>query len=139
MLSPVDHGQWLMLRPMSPILSIASIRHTPRPGLPTGVWSTPKDMEEVLRSNNIKAVLCEDLPDEPPPKLQDVLYVHAYILPLATECKGLQTIETPNRWTNTEGYDNLVSVCRSPVESQSFDVGFTRRSQSLPPCRLSSP
>ena len=73
MLCSVDYEQWLMSRPMSLVLSSASIRQTPRPGSLTGAKNVPRDLEGVLRSNNLKVVQCEDLPEEPPPKLQDVL------------------------------------------------------------------
>lgn len=81
----VDYEQWLMLRPVSPALSNESIRRTPRPGLLIGTKSVPRNWEGVLRSHNLKAVQCEDVPEEPPPKLQDVLYVCAYRL----EYRGL--------------------------------------------------
>ena len=76
----VDYEQWLMLRPVSPVLSNESIRRTPRPGLLTGTKSVPHNWEGVLRGHNLKAVQCEDVPEEPPPKLQDVLYVRPYKL-----------------------------------------------------------
>ncbi|KZT72907.1 hypothetical protein DAEQUDRAFT_552793 [Daedalea quercina L-15889] len=71
--SDADHEHWLNLRPMSPVLSMTSVRQTPKLGTLAGTKTIPRTWKDVIKSSDLKSTPSDDLPEEPLLKLEDVL------------------------------------------------------------------